>query len=64
MEDIDLECAQAIGVFNGENSEKAWYYNRLLMELLDFFMLGWIQRLAFEMNVQSVVFTLKKRVIK
>ena len=49
-------------IVNPERGGYPWYTDKEKLRVLDLFLLGWIQRLNFDINSVRVEFTIEKRV--
>jgi hypothetical protein len=60
---IALGCSDHALVHNEKIGKAAWYANATTMWMLDFFMFGWIQRIALNSSTKEVKYELKKYII-
>jgi hypothetical protein len=60
---IALGCSDHALVHNAKHGKAAWYSNFTTMIVLDFMLMGWIQRIALNSGTKEVKYKLKKYII-
>jgi hypothetical protein len=60
LEVIALGCSDHALVHNAKHGKAAWYSNFTTMLMLDFVLIGWIQRVALNSSTKEVKYKLKK----